>query len=307
MLLPVLQTCRQLRRIATFHKLLWRTTCTAARYQFPAPKSQRHDVPLIAILDGTDGVGLLGDLDEQDASRIQELHILNLRSLRMRDDVAHLRRYSHTDLPLLEVLSVSQVLTIDRERSPLSLDKSPKLHFLSLWSVSFVPTEAFPNLTHLALSDIYTQEYHLETANLLSRCPKLESLVISYPHKGQDIPIPPRPLQPLTLDRLRRVALKLPSFSAPVTEFYISLLPLNTGLAQAAIALQIQHKDVQDLSVHLGTLLLHATKAKATDLSLSMSPVPGRGDIMYLSITAVGSQGAFHISSEPFRAGISVK
>ena len=215
--------------------------------------------------------------------------------------MAQLRSYSQADLPRLKVLSVRQVLTIAGEGCPLSLDQSPNLRFMSLWSVSFVPSSTFPNLTHLALSDVYTRECHLETGNLLLRCPNLESLTVDYPHTSQDIAIPPRRHQPLTLDRLQRVTLKLPSFCGPVMEYYISLLPLSTQSTQVPMALQIHHREIEDLSVHFGTLLLHATKATASHLSLAMSHGSERDDILHFVITAAGPQGAFHIASEAFR------
>ncbi|KAI1784700.1 hypothetical protein LXA43DRAFT_1077271, partial [Ganoderma leucocontextum] len=216
MLSPILHTCRQLRRVAISHTTLWKTVSPASRYQLPALPLGGADIPLIAIIDGHDRASLLGHFEAMDISRIQELHVLNLRSFRDRDDVADLHRHFRAArLSLLESLSVSSIISSGEE--PISLDQAPRLKHMVLQSVTFLPQSTFPHLTHLAVADVYLHECHTMTADLLSRCPNLESLAINYPHNGRTMAVPKPFSRPLTFNRLRRIALQLPQFLNSLT------------------------------------------------------------------------------------------
>ncbi|KAI1784702.1 hypothetical protein LXA43DRAFT_1041239 [Ganoderma leucocontextum] len=318
MLTPVLQTCRQLRRIALSHMSLWKTISPAPQYALPPILLQKGcDIPLIAIIDGTLGDGVMGNLDEVEVQRMQELHVFDLhihRLLELEGDdiIAKIRRCFGAGLPLLESLSITNDEDeedevegdIDEDECPFPLDDAPRLRYMTLQSVTFVPTNTFPHLTHLALSKVDTPECHMEIAGLLSRCPNLEGLAIRYPLMDLDMDLPERHPHPLPLNRLRRVTLQLPQFCDPVMEFYLSLFPLDHWVLPPT-ALQILELNIKDnASQQLGEMLVRVAKAEASHLALSLHPHP-KNYRKHLTITAAGPTGTFHVSTESFR-GVDV-
>ncbi|KAM5542244.1 hypothetical protein V8D89_004117 [Ganoderma adspersum] len=317
MLVPVLHTCRQLRRIALSHLSLWKTISTTLRFHALPPILRQKDseIPLIAIIESVTEDDSLDSLDEiLDPHRMQELHIHDLQIHHLPDDiVAKINRYFSAGLPLLESLSLSQVSTSDEEdeeinedECPFPLDDAPILRHMMLEDVSFIPKNAFPHLTHLTLSDIHTPGCHTKIANLLSRCPNLESLVICFPYVSDMPPDLPEGLPPsLNLNRLRRVTLELPQFCDPIMDFYLSLFPLD-GPACQPTAFQILELAEMDDAAALGQMLSRVTKAEASHLSLALHPRPGGRDQMYLNVSAAGPKGTFHAATESF-LGVDVE
>ena len=315
MLIPLSETCRQLRRIALSHMSLWKTISPSRRYyDLPSILLQKsHDTPLIAILNrpSSSKDDVLGNLNEADVQRMQELHIFELYIHHLPDDMAtKIDRFfrSGSGLPLLESLSLSQVFTretdewhTNEDECPFSLDDAPRLRHMMLHDVTFVPRNAFPHLTHLSLSGIYTPHCHTDTAALLSRCPNLESLDICCTNL-EDTPLNlPAGCLPLSLNRLRRVTLYLPQFCDPVTDFYLSLFPLDDPALQPA-AFQILEVSAMDNVPALGQMLRRVTKAEASHLSLALNAYPIYKTHQLFSISAAGPRGTFHISTESFRS-----
>ena len=305
---PILHTCHKLRQIALSHANLWRTVSSSSRYQLPALPlygAADLDVPLIAIFDGSDHESLLGDSKAMDVSRIQELHVLNLRIFRGRNDAAEFRQhFGSAKFSALTSLSISSVVTIGEEQ-PISLDKAPRLRHLVLQSVTFLPQSMLSNLTHLALEGaIYEPTRHVMTAGMLSRCPNLESLAISYPGSAQTAHVQPRPLlRPVVLNRLQRISLQLSDIHDTLGQFYLSLFPIrNDQPRNVPIALQILNHHWRDISPNISVLLWHATRSAASHLSLSMNPLPDHPPSggLFIAISAVGPQGTFHIATLPF-------
>ena len=304
MLSPVLRTCRKLRQIALSHASLWKTVSSSSQYRLPALPLYGADssaVPLIAIIDGCDHDSLLGDSGAMDVSRIQELHVLNLRLFRKRDDVAELRRrFRGVELSCLESLSISSFVATGEEE-PISLEEAPRLRHLVLQSVTYLPQNRFPNLTHLALEGVCEHERHATTAHFLSRCPNLENIAINYADNDEAMSVPPPLSQPLALNRLQRISLQLPNILDKLGEFYLSLFPIRTGQT-LPIALQVLNHHWYDMHHDVEALLKDATGGAASHLSFSMSPLPDRSslNILFFAITAAGPQGTFHIATVPF-------
>ena len=314
MLTPVLQTCRQLRRIALSHLSLWKTISTTLRYHpFQQVYLQKDsEIPLFAFIENVTEDHSLDSLDKiLDPHRVQELHIHDLQIHHLPDNiVAKINRHFSAGLPLLESLSLSQVSTSDEEdeetgedECPFPLDDAPILRHMMLEGVSFIPKNAFPYLTHLTLSDVHTPDCHADTADLLSRCPNLESLVICYPYASDIPPDLPEGRPPsLNLNRLRRVALQLPQFCGPIMDFYLSLFPLDDPACQSA-AFQILELAEMDDAPALGRMLSRVTKAEASHLSLGLHPHPEGRHQMYVSVSATGPRGTFHAATESFPDG----
>ena len=220
---PILRTCRQLRQIAISHAILWKTISSSSQYRHPTRSLHNVDIPLVAIIDGYDRDSPLGGFEAIDISRIQELHVSNFRNFRGRNDVATLRRrFLLAKLSCLESLSFSSITTNGSKEEPISLAEAPRLKRMALQSVEFLPQSMFPYLTHLVVGDVYLRDCRSITADLLSRCPNLESLAIDSLHVSQ--PIVPKPFsQSLALHRLRRVALLVPESLGILAQFYFSL------------------------------------------------------------------------------------
>ncbi|KAM5542225.1 hypothetical protein V8D89_004098 [Ganoderma adspersum] len=320
MLIPVLQTCRQFRRIALSHTSLWKTIYPTSRYALPPPilLQKGCDIPLIVVIDGASTGEVLGILDEVEVPRMQELHVFELYiHYHGSGTVAKIDRFFRSGLPLLESISLSGLSTSDEEdedtdedECPFPLDAAPRLRHMMLKDVSFIPRNAFPHLTHLSLSGIHTPDchhyapqgrtVHANIANLLSRCPNLESLAICSPsHSGPPPNLPASFPPPLSLNRLRRITLELPRFRNPITDFYLSLFPLD-GPACQPTAFQILELAEMDDAPALGQMLSRVTKAEASHLSLSLHPHPRGRHWKYLSVSAAGPKGTFHACTESF-------
>ena len=314
MLIPVLQTCRQLRRIALSHTSLWKTIYPTSQYALPpAIRLQKGcDTPLIVVING--GFRKVWRiLDEVEVQRMQELHVFGLHIRhRPSDTTEKIKRFFRSALPLLESILLSGVSIRDKEDEdndedgcPFPLDAVPiSSRHMMLKDVAFIPQNTFPHLTHLCLSDIDTPNCHTDIATLLSRCPNLESLAICFPEYRSDTPpIPPGRLPPpLSLDRLRRVTLELPQSRNRVIlmNFYLSLFPMDSPIHQP-VALQILQLGVTDNVSALGPMLHRVTKAEATHLSLSLRTHPRGRPWEHLSVSAAGPKGTFHACTENFR------
>ncbi|PIL29915.1 hypothetical protein GSI_07825 [Ganoderma sinense ZZ0214-1] len=315
MLMPVLQTCRQLRRISLSHKSLWKTIDPTGRYSLPSILLQKGcDAPLIVVIDASrasDGSGeALGNLDEGDVQRMQELHVFELYIHRLPEDNAEkIYRYFNASMPLLESLSISQVFTseppdwhIDEGECPFPLDHAPRLRHMMLHDVTFTPRNGLPHLTHLSLAGISTPNIHIDTVNLLSRCSSLETLAIYSPYLSDTLPNLSEGLsRPLNLNRLRRLTLQLPCRLA--MEFYLSLFPLDSPTLQPT-AVQILEFAASDMVPVLGQTLRRVTKAEASHLSLALHPHPQYRNQRYLSFTAAGPEGTFHISTDTYHVDV---
>ena len=129
MLRPVLQTCRQLRRVALSHIFLWKTISPTQEFALPSIVLQgRCDIPVIVVIDGSwgDEPEVLGSLDEIDGHRMQELHLFDLEVRYLRDDITtKIHGYFKTGLPLLESLSICRIPTRDDEDKDTSTNKCP--------------------------------------------------------------------------------------------------------------------------------------------------------------------------------------
>ena len=316
-LMPVLQTCRQLRRIALSHLSLWNTISTTLRhYPFPHVHLQNDcEIPSIAIFDYDNHSrnDPLDSVDEiLDPHRIQELHICNLRIQSPPDDiVAKIHRYFSAGLPLLESLSISRLFTIPdweweetpvyEDECPFPLNDAPILRHMMLEDVSFIPQNAFPYLTHLTLRDICFPGCHIKIANLLSRCPNLENLIICSPCDADLLDLSERCPPSLNLSHLCRVTLKLPQECDPTIDFYLSLFPLDSPACQPATFQILDLPEMDDAS-GLGQMLSRITKAEASHLSLVLLPRPEYSSecYVYFSVSAAGPKGTFHVLTKLF-------
>ena len=221
------------------------------------------------------------------------------------DSAATLNRFFRSGLPLLESVFLDEISKGpgDKDECPVPLETAPKLLHMMLRTVSFIPSNAFPRLTHLSLSDIRTGNCHTDIANLLSRCPNLESLAICFPPHLHMPPNAQENLPPsLSLNCLRRITLQPPRFHNPITDFYLSLLPLATDSpTRQPAALQILQLVVADSVSALAPMLYRVTNAEATHLSLALRPHPRGRPWEYLSVSATGPKGTFHACTQAFR------
>ncbi|KAI0759006.1 hypothetical protein C8Q74DRAFT_1441529 [Fomes fomentarius] len=219
MLLPVSQTCRHLREIALNHHALWANIDLSKPRFVPALLQRSQHVPL--VLAGSSMRDILPALDivNGQSPRIRELILCGTRE----EHIDHIWELLEHPLPTLESFHLQGFLIVYRKPDslPFTPNTTPRLRRLFLKDTPFLIKTGFPNMTHLALSGIALSNVHDRIARILSRCPRLESVVLDD-LLSETIPDAAVIKAPLPLEHLRRVTLhELPS---KAHQYYQALL-----------------------------------------------------------------------------------
>ncbi len=206
--MPATQTCRRLREIAFDHHAWWANINLHKPRFVPALLQRSKHVPL--VLAGSSWPDILPSLDtvySGHSHRIRELILCEI----MDDHTDHIWELLEHPLPTLESFHLEGRLIAHHWRGkpdslPFTPETTPQLRRLSLDNTAFLVRTGFPNLTHLALSYINVNNLHARIVQILSQCPRLESVVFDQ----LDLePVPDAAVAStsLHLEHLRRVTL----------------------------------------------------------------------------------------------------
>ncbi|KAI0757619.1 hypothetical protein C8Q80DRAFT_111139 [Daedaleopsis nitida] len=234
MLIPFSLACRHFRTVALSHPFLWTTlilgrdrtdpefaTCLLAR---------SGDLPLNVVLHlrCSPDLWTWGDTDmvalwPQVARRVRELQILQLRSFANPPQAAIWPAILGAPCPRLESFALNGNGWHTPFDTPFPLFQKSQVSNIRRFSIldaNNLPKCHFPHLTHLAICGFSTWTAHSWILSILSRSPRLESLIISrYYTSSPQIPIGhvTRPLVPL-----RRIVLD--SLPAPLLTHLLPML-----------------------------------------------------------------------------------
>ncbi|RDX53012.1 hypothetical protein OH76DRAFT_1480055 [Lentinus brumalis] len=186
-LIPLTQTCRHLRRVALSDPLLWSTVITHPSLAFRSYAWRNDSAPLAVVMTPFDGfTDILDAFYPSHAHRVRELHftdmvhgrIDHLRSL-MKFSSPGLRSYTFCGENSFGRDLLKMSLRWPGHSLPLPSGSTATLRDIHIQRIPLLPSSPLPQLTHLALCEIYMRGLHIAIANVLSLCPSLESLVLS--------------------------------------------------------------------------------------------------------------------------------
>ncbi len=172
-----------------------------------------HDIPFVLNL------FFMGE-----ANRIQELHLFSIEA----EHMDYLYELLKSPLPCLKSFTLTCCSVASHwdgkpSQLPLSRDRNPALQYLTLQTTPFLPETGFSTLTHLSLTSILVPNHTVKVADLISDCPRLESVALSGLWSDTEIPDGPAHSTPLLMKQLRRVTLH---------EMYDNTLQLYMSLLQ---------------------------------------------------------------------------
>ncbi|TFK91548.1 hypothetical protein K466DRAFT_660001 [Polyporus arcularius HHB13444] len=222
-LIPVTHTCRRLREVALGLRSLWGTLTTKDPHRVPIFVERSRPAPLtVAAWSRHDIPSVFDVFFTGEANRIQELHLCSVEVEHMN----YLYELLNSPLPCLKSFTLHCYQAdwyAKPSQLPLSRDRNPSLRYLTLKNTPFLPETGFPTLTHLSLTQVVTgPDLNVKVADLLSDCPRLESVVLSCLSFETVILDGAAHRKPLLLEHLRRVTLHEMDDNA--LQLYMSLL-----------------------------------------------------------------------------------
>ena len=293
MLIPITQTCRQLREVALSTPLLWSTVIASPPQEIPFEQefveelmARNGAVPLRVLLSPSKQFTKLVDsFYPLNASRIEELHLCDVGHRHMK----YLESLLSHESPLLTSYSfdgrAGSLSKWHTHALPLPPNSPHALRDLYINEVPLLPEVPLPALTHLALCNINLPGLHGKIARVVRSCPNLVALTLNNDVRLDDLDQDP---QPAYLQHLRRLTLN--SVDSHSLRFYLTLIPP----ASHPIALQVLNYQLDMWSIPSGPELAHAIQGPIRTLAFASHRV---GSDFTVTVTAVASNRAFHIVS----------
>ncbi|KAI0353144.1 hypothetical protein OH77DRAFT_631288 [Trametes cingulata] len=244
MIIPISQSCRQLRRIALDEASLWTGIAVGGPSRSCAKlcADRSRGLPLQIFMSCASGEDALNGFSYGLLARSQDILV---GKLARNDTQAVLDRLSSGPLPMLESLSLGfqndKIADIEyNDQLTLTKECAPRLTRLSLISVDLVSPGLASSLTHLALDNFYKHGVYQGVERVLSVCCSLESLYLRQfmdvnepePHPEYRLPTP-RALP--ACRRLRRAVFE--SMYTYLASYILSLILSD----QPQLAVQLRH------------------------------------------------------------------
>lgn len=289
-LIPVSHTCRRLREVV----LSLPSVAKSIIIEHDMTKHYQEisqDIPLSMFISLYSNIGpSLRDFYTAELHRVQELHLTSL-SHKALDFWTPLLSLPAPRLRFLSLASPRGIAWLPPNGALLPFPpQASELRYLTLNGVCFLPENHLDSLTHLALLDVHIPRTHSHLIKVLTRCPNLESLVLSNINESLPSDLTRRPK--IHLPSLRRITLR--KLGTRPLSFYLECLP------------RIPRRAYQLLDYSFDNVLnrtfipKYSPNPRTIRFTYHPQPPQGQRDDFYsgknsvASMTCLGSDGALH-------------